>query len=94
MKRMIVAILACSAMAVSGFWQQALSSDKMGEMDAKNLFESKCSLCHTIERPKSKSKTKARWEATVMRMKNKNGCPVSDEEAKAIIDYLSEKYGK
>jgi cytochrome c5 len=94
MRRMSVAILACSLIAVSGFWQQTLSSDKMGEMDAKNLFESKCSLCHTIERPKSKNKTKAGWETTVKRMKNKNGAPVTDEEAKAIIDYLSGKYGK
>jgi hypothetical protein len=58
------------------------------------LFESKCSICHSINRPKSKNKSKEGWEATVMRMKNKNGCPITDEEAKMIIDYLAEKYGK
>jgi len=92
--RMIVAILAFSVITVSGFWHQALSSDKAGEMNAQKLFESKCSLCHTIERPRSKNKTKADWEATVMRMKNTNGAPVTDEEARAIIDYLSGKHGK
>jgi len=93
MKKMIVAILACSLIAVFGLWNQALSSHHEEKMDAEKLFESKCSICHTIDRPKSKKKTKAEWETTVMRMKNKNGCPVSDEEARAIIDYLSEKYG-
>jgi len=93
MKRMFVPILAGSIISVSGFCYQALASSHEGKVDAEKLFESKCSVCHSIERPKSKKKTKAEWETTVMRMKNKNGCPVSDEEAKTIINYLSEKYG-
>ena len=94
MKRMIVSILTFSVIAVSGFWHDALSSDEAGKMDGQKLFESKCSLCHTIERPRSKNKTKAGWETTVMRMKNTNGAPLTDEEARAIIDYLSGKHGK
>ncbi|UCH80212.1 MAG: photosystem P840 reaction-center cytochrome c-551 [Nitrospiraceae bacterium] len=62
--------------------------------DAKALFESKCSVCHSIDRPKSKKKTKEAWESTVMRMKNVNNCPITDEEAKIIIDYLAENYGQ
>jgi mono/diheme cytochrome c family protein len=60
---------------------------------AKSLFEQKCSLCHTIDRPKSKQKTAEAWKSTVMRMKNTNGAPVTDEEAKTIIEYLTENYG-
>ena len=63
------------------------------KIDAKALFEKNCSRCHTIERPKSKKKTKAEWKKTVMRMKNVNGSPITDEEAKIIIDYLAENYG-
>lgn len=63
-------------------------------VDAKALFESKCSLCHTIERPKSKKKSREEWQATVLRMKNVNGCPVTDGEAALIIDYLADHYGK
>jgi hypothetical protein len=29
-----------------------------------------------------------------MRMKNSNGAQITDEEAKIIIDYLAEEYGK
>jgi mono/diheme cytochrome c family protein len=61
---------------------------------AQDLFEGKCSLCHSADRPKSKKKTKKEWEATVMRMKNVNGAPLSDEEAGIIIEYLAENYGK
>jgi len=62
--------------------------------DTKSLFEKKCSICHELERPKSKHKTQPEWADTVLRMKNKNGAPVNDDEAKAIIEYLARHYGK
>ena len=62
--------------------------------DAKALFEKKCSACHSSDRPKSKQKTAEEWQTTVMRMKNVNGCPITDAEAHIIIDYLTRNYGK
>ena len=44
-----------------------------------------------VDKPKSQKKTQSEWTETVMRMKNKNGAPVNDEEAKTIIDYLAEE---
>jgi hypothetical protein len=75
----------------------AVNSGYGGEQkgaDAKGLFEGKCGACHSIERPKSKNKTKQEWESTVMRMKNVNHVPITDQEAKIIIDYLAEHFGK
>lgn len=86
-------VISC-AIIVAGFWHQALASSHEKMMSAEQLFEGKCSLCHSIDRPKAKKKSKEGWESTVMRMKNKNGCPISDEEAMMIIDYLAEEYGK
>jgi len=60
---------------------------------AKALFESKCSACHSTDRPKSKKKDKAEWEQTVQRMK-KNGAKLTDDEVKAIVEYLAKTYGK
>jgi cytochrome c5 len=60
---------------------------------AKALFESKCSICHPVSRPLGKTKDKAGWTATVTRMKNVNGCPITDEEAGVIIDYLTKIRG-
>ena len=94
MMRIFLSIVTACVLFVSGFWHQALASSHDENTDPAQLFESKCSLCHSIERPKSKKKSKAGWEATVMRMKNKNGCPITDEEAKMIIGYLAEEYGK
>jgi hypothetical protein len=47
-----------------------------------------------MDRPKSNKKTANEWENTVMQMKNVNGVPITDEEAKVIIDYLSKNYSK
>ncbi len=79
-----VIFLSISATTVSG---------EEEAVKAKSLFEQKCSLCHSIDRPKSKQKTADAWKSTVMRMKNTNGAPVSDDEAKTIIEYLTENYG-
>ena len=94
MKTIVISILVSGSILASGLWHQAFAEKSREEVDVRQLFESKCNLCHSIDRPKSKTKTKEGWETTVMRMKNTNGCPITDEEAGLIIDYLAETYGK
>lgn len=69
-----------------------LGADEKAPTDAKALFEAKCGVCHSVDRPKGKKKTREDWEKTVNRMIKNNGARVSDDEAKAIIDYLSKNY--
>ena len=57
------------------------------------LFEQKCSICHSIERPESKVKTRKEWETTVTRMRNVHDAPITDDEARVIIEYLAKHYG-
>ena len=63
------------------------------QVDAKALFENKCSACHSTDRPKSKNKTASEWADTVERMRG-HGCAVNDAQAKIIVDYLAKNYGK
>ena len=86
-----IAVYVFSLMFISVSATTAFGEEK--KVDANTLFEKNCSRCHTIERPKSKKKTKEALNTTVMRMKNVNGCPITDDEAKMIIDYLAENYG-
>jgi len=62
--------------------------------DTKALFEKKCSTCHSSKKATGQKKNQAEWADTVMRMKNKNGAPVNDEEAKSITEHLAKNYGK
>lgn len=72
---------------------QAVPSTGGGDPEARALFESKCSICHPVSRPLGKTKDKTGWTATVTRMKNVNGCPITDEEAGVIIGYLTKIRG-
>ncbi len=56
--------------------------------DGKALFETKCSICHPLSRPLAQTMNRDGWSTTVTRMQKVNGCPITDEEAKAIVDYL------
>jgi len=91
MKKLMVYML---AMVLLGAWGTPLYSAEQTKLDGNSLFKKKCGLCHGLRRVKSKRKTAEEWQKTVMRMKNANGCPITDEEAKAIIQYLSGHYGK
>ncbi len=93
MKKIVGLILTGGFLFVSALFYHASAAEDAGTINAEALFESKCKLCHSIERPKSKKKTKDGWKSTVTRMQNINGAPVSDEEANILIDYLAEKYG-
>jgi hypothetical protein len=90
MKKLMVCMLAMSFPVV---WGTLVYSTETPKVDGKTLFEQKCGLCHSLKKPESKRKTAKEWEKTVMQMKE-NGCPITDEQATAIIQYLSQRYGK
>lgn len=75
---MVSAVLATAILAAG----VALADDK-----GKALFEAKCAMCHPLSRSLSLNKARDGWTATVARMK-KNGCPLTDDEAKTIVDHL------
>jgi len=58
-------------------------------LTAKSLLETKCSVCHEIERPLSKTKSPADWLATVTRMSGKKAGHLSEEEVRWIAAYLA-----
>ncbi|HOP87002.1 MAG TPA: hypothetical protein PKZ54_11130 [Syntrophorhabdaceae bacterium] len=68
--------------------------NKKDSLDAKEVFEKKCSACHNLNRTTSTQKTPDEWKTAVWRMKSKKNANITDEEAEAITDYLSKTYGK
>lgn len=65
------------------------------EKTAKQIFESKCSSCHSLEWPLERRKTKDGWKETVKRMRKKTaGNVITDEDEKIIVDYLYKIRGK
>lgn len=59
-------------------------------VDGAALLESRCSVCHSADKPKQVKKTREEWEATVGRMVSK-GARLTEQEKKALVDYLSNR---
>jgi len=93
MKKLTVCLSVAVSLVLSGLFAHGTEKVAMDAVDVKALFEEKCSVCHSADRAKKKQKTADEWTKTVIRMKNVNGCPITDEEAKLIIDYLAKNYG-
>jgi cytochrome c5 len=56
------------------------------------LVNSKCTLCHSIDRIDQANKDRAGWEATVARMRAA-GAVLTDAEAAQVVDYLAQRGG-
>ena len=86
-KRVIAGML-CAAFLLAGLLIAPPAGADAGDPKAKALFEAKCSACHALSRPLGKNKDRDGWTTTVTRMQKVNGCPITDAEAKEIVDYL------
>jgi cytochrome c5 len=61
--------------------------------DGKQLVETRCGLCHDLERVVTAPRRKADWPVIVANMAER-GAPVTADEAKAISSYLAANFGK
>jgi len=59
--------------------------------DGASLVESRCTVCHTLDRVKAAKKTKDQWTATVAKMIS-NGAKLTPAEQTIVIDYLTKTY--
>ncbi len=85
---LLVTVLAGTAFAAPEAKKESKGGDK-----AKALFEAKCSTCHPLSRPLSATKDKADWALTIKRMRQTNGCQLTDKEANDIAEYLAKIRG-
>ena len=92
-----VAILIIAAVLCTTCWNYAFAEEKKIALQdwsrAEKLFEAKCKLCHSIDRPKNTKKTYEGWKSTVTRMRS-YAPVITDEQAELIIDYLAHHYGR
>lgn len=62
--------------------------------NGRELFVARCSSCHSLDYMEMHARfgTQALWEAEVAKMRNAYKAPLSDDEAKAIVEYLTRAY--
>ena len=97
------AFVAFLAFAGCGAKEKAAEAETGAEVEAetgaeveapgKVLLETRCTVCHTLERVQKKKAARAGWEKTVDHM-IKKGAKLDDAEREAVMEYLTATYGK
>jgi len=62
--------------------------------DGKTLFETKCAVCHGLDRAAIRHETKEKWVSIVKEMQGKKADWISDAEAAKIVEFLAAEHGK
>jgi mono/diheme cytochrome c family protein len=62
--------------------------------DGKALFESKCSVCHGLDRATVRKETKEKWASILKEMQGKKADWISDADASKIVDFLAAEHSK
>ena len=82
----------------SGIESQEVAGEPIDMEAAQVTFEATCAKCHSLKRPLGKKKDQAGWEKTITRMsshhKKQKGRAISEEDQKAIVQYLLSVAGK
>ena len=61
----------------------------------REIFIARCTVCHSIDYIEMHAQfgTRALWEVEVTKMRNAFKAPMSDDDARVIVDYLTLVYG-
>jgi len=64
--------------------------------EGRDLTTGRCILCHSLDYipANAPAMDRAAWQKTVQKMRERFGAPITDEEAKTIVDYLSANYSE
>jgi cytochrome c5 len=60
----------------------------------RDLTVGRCIICHSVEYipANAPAMDRAAWQKTIQKMRDRFGAPITDEQAKQILDYLSANY--
>jgi sulfite dehydrogenase (cytochrome) subunit B len=60
----------------------------------RELTTARCIICHSLEYipANAPAMDRAAWQKTVQKMRERFGAPIDEDEAHAILDYLSANY--
>jgi len=87
------------ALGVSGLMAAAGASSAVESAELKDgagheLTVGRCIVCHSLEYipMNAPAMNRAAWQKSVDKMRQRFGAPITDEEARQILDYLAANY--
>jgi sulfite dehydrogenase (cytochrome) subunit B len=69
-------------------------SVKLQDAPGRDLVVARCSVCHSVDYVQMNAPVLDRtgWEKSVRKMIDQFGAPISEADAKSILDYLAANY--
>jgi mono/diheme cytochrome c family protein len=86
----VVALVLVALLVACG--SSSSSPTQVPAQDGAQLLETRCSVCHSADRPKQVAKTADEWAQTVDRMIG-HGAQLNNAEKAALVEYLAQNYG-
>jgi len=86
---LVLGLAACAARPAA-----AAELMQLKEGPGRNLTIGRCIICHSLEYlpANAPAMDRAVWKKTIQKMKERFGAPITDEEAREILDYLDASY--
>ena len=69
-------------------------SVKLQDAPGRDLVVARCAVCHSVDYVQMNAPVldRAGWEKSVRKMIDQFGAPISEADAKSILDYLATNY--
>lgn len=76
-------------------WVLPPETAKLRPAPGVEIATAQCLLCHSADYVNTQPRlTRAGWEASVKKMKEKYGAPIPADKTTNLVDYLTQAYGK
>ncbi|HEX7115871.1 MAG TPA: cytochrome c [Steroidobacter sp.] len=95
MSRLAITIAFVLLAAITGAAASAgEESVQLKDGPGRELTAARCTICHSVDYIEmvSPAMNRAAWEKSLRKMIDTFGAPITEEEARQILDYLSEHY--
>jgi sulfite dehydrogenase (cytochrome) subunit B len=83
--------------ALTLIWALASADEdaiRLRDGNARDLTAARCAICHSVDYIESNAPVldRAGWQKEIQKMRDRFGAPITDEEARQILDYLAGSY--
>jgi hypothetical protein len=88
-------LAAVVALSSSARLHSAAAEDKhLKDGPGRDLTVGRCNICHSVEYIPANAVAQNRtgWQKTIQKMRERFGAPITDDEAREILDYLDANY--
>jgi sulfite dehydrogenase (cytochrome) subunit B len=72
----------------------AAEDNHLKDAPGRDLTVGRCIVCHSVEYIPANAAAEDRsgWQKTIQKMRERFGAPITDDEARQILDYLDANY--